>query len=303
MPHSSTMTPAGPSVVLEKVLHNNSDLQAVLGEVLSAERKDGLSNQVLRISAQKGVFFLRIGEAGSEALVDRFAEAHNLQLAAGLGVAVPSVYMDPDRGLLLTRALETRQSEKKDLPEMLGQELARLHNSKLKFEGEINPHTTYAALRRRISETLDSNPDLSLSKDVSAVLPDLDRLMADAGLQSQLVLVPSHGDLSEGNCLLADNRLWVIDWEFSGMASPCWDLAYAIQEIGFDAEAERRFLTAYESGQHRPIDRAALEVMKARCDAISALWAVVQLLDRRDPATFAPFALERAARALKQKPV
>ncbi len=296
------MTPAGPSSVLEKVLQNNPDLRAVLGEVLSAERKDGLSNQVLRISAQKGVFFLRIGQAGSEALVNRFAEAHNLQLAAGLGVAVPPVFMDPDSGLLLTRALETRQSEKKDLPDMLGQELARLHNSKLSFEGEINPHTTYAVLRKRVSETLDGNPDLSLSKDVSAVLPDLDRLMADVGLQSQLMLVPSHGDLSEGNCLLADNRLWLIDWEFSGMADPCWDLAYAIQEIGFDADAERRFLTAYESGQHRPIDRAALEVMKVRCDAISALWAVVQLLDRRDPATFAPFAHERAARALKQKP-
>ncbi len=299
------MTPAGPSVVLEKVLHNNSDLQAVLGEVLSAERKDGLSNQVLRISAQEGVFFLRIGQAGSEALVDRFAEAHNLQLAADLGVAVSPVYMDPDGGLLLTRALETRQSEKKDLPDMLGQELARLHNSKLKFEGEINPHTTYAALRSRIPETLDSCPDLArqLPGEFPAMLPELDRLMADVGSQSQSVMVPSHGDLSEGNCLLADNRLWLIDWEFSGMADPCWDLAYAIQEIGFDVDAERRFLTAYEFWQHRPIDRAALEVMKARCDAISALWAVVQLLDRRDPATFAPFALERAARALKQKPV
>jgi thiamine kinase-like enzyme len=295
------MTPAGQSAVLEKVLQSNSDLQAVLGEVLSAERKDGLSNQVLRISAQKGVFFLRIGQAGSEALVDRFAEAHNLQLAADLGVAVPPVYMDPDAGYCLRGLLKPANQRQTDLPDMLGQELARLHNSKLKFEGEINPHTTYAALRKRISETLDSNPDLSLSKDVSAILPNLDRLMADVGVQNQLVLVPSHGDLSEGNCLQADNRLWLIDWEFSGMADPCWDLAYAIQEIGFDADAERRFLTAYESGQHRPIDRAALEAMKARCDAISALWAVVQLLDRRDPATFAPFALERAARALKQK--
>jgi thiamine kinase-like enzyme len=296
------MTPAGQSTVLDKVMQSNPDLRAVLGEVLSAERKDGLSNQVLRITAQKGVFFLRIGQAGSEALVDRFAESHNLQLASDLGVAVPPVFMDPDSGLLLTRALETRQAGQTDFPDKLGQELARLHNSKLRFEGEINPHKTYAALRKRISETLDSYPEMSLSKDVSAIVPKLDRLMADVGVQNQRVLVPSHGDLSKGNCLQAENRLWLIDWEFSGMADPCWDLAYAIQEIGFDADAERRFLTAYESRQHRPIDRAALEAMKVRCDAISALWAVVQLLDRRDPATFAPFALERAARALKQKP-
>ena len=297
------MTPAGQSTVLEKVLQNNSDLRAVLGEVLSAERKDGLSNQVLRISAQKGVFFLRLGQAGSEALVDRFAEAQNLRLAAKLGVAVPPAFIDPGSGLLLTRALKTSQAGNTDFPDKLGQELARLHNSKLRFEGEINPNTTFAALRGRICETLDSYPEMSLSKDVLGVLSELERLMVKVEVQSQPVLVPSHGDLSEGNCLLAEDCLWLIDWEFSGMADPCWDLAYAIQEIGFDLEAERRFLTAYESGQHQPIDRAALEVMKARCDAISALWAVVQLLDGRDPETFAPFALERAARALKRKSV
>jgi len=299
------MTPAGQSAVLDKVLQNNSDLRAVLGNVLAAERKDGLSNQVLRITAEKGVFFLRVGQAGSEALVDRFAEAHNLQLAADLGVAVPPVFMNPDSGLLLTRALETSQAGSADFPDKLGQELARLHGSKLRFEGEINPQTTYAALRSRIPETLDSCPDLArqLPGDFSAMLPELDRLMADAGSQNQSVMVPSHGDLSEGNCLLAEDRLWLIDWEFSGMADPCWDLAYAIQEIGFDLEAERRFLTAYEAGQQKHIDRTTLDIMKARCDAISALWAVVQLLDGRDPEAFAPFALQRAARALKQKPV
>ena len=56
--------------------------------------------------------------------------------------------------------------------------------------------------------------------------------------------VPSHRDPVPGNLLLDDRRLWLIDWEYSAMASPYWDLAILCNEAGLDLAMSRRLLQA-----------------------------------------------------------
>ena len=57
--------------------------------------------------------------------------------------------------------------------------------------------------------------------------------------------VPSHRDPVLGNLLLDERRLWLIDWEYSAMASPYWDLAILCNEAGLDLAQSRRLLQAY----------------------------------------------------------
>jgi thiamine kinase-like enzyme len=57
--------------------------------------------------------------------------------------------------------------------------------------------------------------------------------------------VPSHRDPVLGNLLLTDERLWLIDWEYSAMASPYWDLAILCNEADLDLQQSRRMLQAY----------------------------------------------------------
>jgi thiamine kinase-like enzyme len=57
--------------------------------------------------------------------------------------------------------------------------------------------------------------------------------------------VPSHRDPVLGNLLLTDNRLWLIDWEYSAMASPYWDLAILCNEAELDLAQSRLLLQAY----------------------------------------------------------
>jgi len=260
-----------------------------MGAPLTAERQDGLSNPVLRVTAEKGTFYLRLGSGEVELSVDRAAEAVNMQLAADMGLAVVPEYVAPQNSLLLTRAVTGVQDDRSALPELLGTQLARLHGSGAAFQGNLDPASVFARLRGRLSGGDTGN---------SEHLDSLAALFADTGRLTASCLVPSHGDLSPGNCLIADGRLWLIDWEYSAMAEPAWDLAYAIQENGFKAEAEARFLSAYKASGGQPPLPEDLDVMKRRSDAISALWALVQAAKGRDPETFLFFARARITRAL-----
>jgi thiamine kinase-like enzyme len=60
--------------------------------------------------------------------------------------------------------------------------------------------------------------------------------------------VPCHNDPWPGNLIDADGRVYLIDWEYSGMNDPVWDLADLSVEAGFDAEQDRAMVEAYRGG-------------------------------------------------------
>ena len=86
------------------------------------------------------------------------------------------------------------------------------------------------------------------------------------------------------------------------MAVPAWDLAYALVEHDFGEVEERSFLQSYAMAGAADLCPASgeLELMKARCDAVSALWAFEQVAAGRDRNVFLPFARARRDRALRR---
>ena len=113
-------------------------------------------------------------------------------------------------------------------------------------------------------------------------------------------IVFGHNDLLAANFLDDGARLWLIDWEFSGMSDPAWDLAYAVLEHEMSADEEQVFLQAYAATGAAVPEAGRLGVMKAKCDAVSALWALEQVVAGRDEDVFLPFARQRRGRALRQ---
>jgi thiamine kinase-like enzyme len=56
--------------------------------------------------------------------------------------------------------------------------------------------------------------------------------------------VPTHGDVYRGNLFQTRDRLYLIDWEHSGMNDPVYDLAdFTIQAEFTDAESDEFFAT------------------------------------------------------------
>lgn len=219
-----------------------------------------------------------------------------MKCAASLGLAPEPLYCAPDRGILLTEELATVPVSRMTFAEDLGRVVGKLHASRSGFLGEIEP----TKLCENYLQDLASVP--GVTEDLNRLRGLSDNLAAEVD-SSGVPPVPSHGDLSQGNCLMTAEGLQLIDWEYSGMSEPAWDLAYAIIENGLTDEEEHRFLDAYAAGGAGRLVPAPprLDLMKSRCDLVSALWA----LDRHplDPAdaeyrSFAHARIDRAARRL-----
>ncbi|POF29731.1 choline kinase family protein [Roseibium marinum] len=277
-----------------KAFERHPDLLEICGAPGRAVPQAGLTNRVYRLEAERGLFFLRLPRPENAGLIDRQAEARNLGLAAELGLALPPLYVHPGEGILVTGAVDVMDCAPEDFPSRLGDTLGRLHGSGAEFAGVLDPDDVYRAQRDFLASAAELRPEIA---PLDQALRELANRPADAGAIRR---VPVHGDLSPGNCLWTPDRLWLIDWEYSAMADPAWDLAYAILEHGFSEVQESAFLAAYKAKQPTSLVPAGdrLEAMKARCDAVSALWALEQVARGRDAGIFLPFARGRRDRAL-----
>ena len=69
---------------------------------------------------------------------------------------------------------------------------------------------------------------------------------------SPAAIVPCHNDPWPANLLDADGRIYLIDWEYSGMNDPMWDLADLSVEAGFGPEQDRTMMEVYYGARLSP---------------------------------------------------
>jgi len=114
---------------------------------------------------------------------------------------------------------------------------------------------------------------------------------------SPAALVPCHNDPWPGNLLDADGRIYLIDWEYSGMNDPMWDLADLSVEAGFGPEQDRAMMEAYYGTGLSPALYSRLEVYKAMSDLHWSAWGFVQHAKGNPAEDFWSYGLERLGRS------
>lgn len=202
----------------------------------------GYTNRNYRLQGQGEDWVLRLPQAETDRFIDRSIEAHNQAIAHRLGLA-PAVAWRDDTGITLTPTLRhSRQLRADDFDtrlEAIVEPLRRLHRSGAEFRG----HTSLGELLQWHYDLLDAEVRPHYEARMQQAERVLSLLQGD-----ELAWVPSHRDLVMGNLLLEDERLWFIDWEYSSMASPYWDLATLCNEAELDLDQSRRLLQAYSAG-------------------------------------------------------
>ena len=204
----------------------------------------GYTNRNLRLHDGRHDWVLRVPRAGTDRFVDREAEAHNQALACDLGIAPWPAWRDTS-GLMLTPTLAAgRNPAAEDLAEPAAAEVLldpvrRLHHSRAAFRGRVD----LAELLNRYYLLLDEPLRHRYRQRLAAAQQMLPRL-ADRDLE----YVPSHNDLVLENLLLEDGQVWLIDWEFSSLASPYWDLATLCNAAALDNAQSAALLQLYCAG-------------------------------------------------------
>jgi len=256
------------------------------------QRLGGLTNRVWRL----GDHILRIPGEGTAAYIDRTNEAVAARAAAGAGVSPALLHADPATGLMVTAYIDsvTMTPEgfrsRPGAPGRAGQAFRRLHDS-----GAVFP------FRFELFAMIDDYLRLLSGKEV-ALPPGYHDVVAEAGAvraalaAHPLPLAPCHCDPLCENFLDTGSRMWIVDWEYSGMNDPMWDLGDLSVEGEFDADQDEALLTAYFGGEASPRDRGRMVIYKAMCDLLWTLWGLIQLADANPALDFRAYADGRFAR-------
>ena len=93
-----------------------------------------------------------------------------------------------------------------------------------------------------------------------------------------------------------DGHLYLIDWEYSSMNDPMWDLAALFLESEFTPEEETDFLAYYE-GDKTPVSREKIRIYKILQDIIWSLWTIYK---EENGADFGDYGISRYNRAVKE---
>lgn len=266
--------------------------RAGLGPVDRVDPLGGMTNRNYRVDTLLGAFAVRLPGAGSDAYIDRAAEAHNARVAADLGLNCDVVHLDPD-GTMVCRFVEGEVVAPEDLAadgdrlERLARALWRLHTVAPPFRGRFDP----VAEARRHRGALASGRGA-----VPAVADDL--LAEIASFDLAAPLAPCHNDAWPPNVVFRpDGGLVLVDWEYSAMNDPAWDLAHLSVECALDGDDHERLLRAYAGGPPPADLRRRVGLLRGVSDVVWGLWALVQHADANPATDFASYAADRLRRA------
>jgi thiamine kinase-like enzyme len=263
------------------------------------ERLGGLTNRVFMVSGPRGRHVLRIPGKGTEAYINRRVEAVAARAAARAGVS-PEVIATTDDGLMLTVAIEnaatmTPESFNADPASVAraGAALRKLHESGETFD-----------FRFELFSMIDDYLKLLKTKSVS--FPDgyAEAVAAADGVRRALnahplPLVACHCDPLSENFLDTGERMWIVDWEYSGMNDPVWDVGDFAVEAQLTPENEKILRDAYFGGAPTKGELGRYVIYKAMCDLLWTLWGLIQVADQNPVDDFWAYANRRFARCKK----
>ncbi|MDG4884613.1 phosphotransferase family protein [Mesorhizobium sp. WSM4884] len=257
------------------------------------ERLGGLTNRVYRA----GEVCLRIPGKGTQEYINRANEAVAAREAAKAGVSPEVLYADPASGVMATRFIagaETMSPEKfkarPGSPARAGEAFRKLHAS-----GAVFP------FRFELFAMIDDYLKVLSTKDV-ALPPGYHDVVREAEVVREALaahpiqLAACHCDPLCENFLDTGVRMWIVDWEYSGMNDPLWDLGDLSVEGKFDAAQDEELMRAYFGGEARPAERGRVVIHKAMCDLLWTLWGLIQLANDNPVDDFRAYADGRFAR-------
>ena len=261
----------------------------------------GLTNVSYKVTTGGAAYVLRLAGEGTSEYIDRKAEEHNARVAAEARVNADIVYFDATDGTMVTRFVEGVSMNAGDgfgrdsgAPVRAARALKQVHSLGRVFRSRFD---VFAAIEGYLD--LLRGWRMPLPEDYYEV-GQRARAVRLALEASPAALVPCHNDPWPGNLLDADGpdgRIYLIDWEYSGMNDPMWDLADLSVEAGFEPEQDCIMMEAYYGARLSPQLYSRLEVYKAMSDLHWSVWGFVQHAKGNPAEDFRSYGLERLGRS------
>ena len=248
---------------------------SLVGEPRTIEElPGGLTNLNLKVTTPRGVFVARISRSDTSLLgIDRVAEHANTRSAELAGVGAPVVEFRPDLDVLVIGFIDGRSLENDDLrkPGALTRvaEACRTLHSGPRFVGEFD---MFSRQKTYLASVVDGG--FTHPSDYADFDPQFHRIRAALTVKAGPP-VPCNNDLLAGNFVDDGEKLWLIDYEYSGNNDPFFELGNTWTETQLDDDHLDELVTAYV-GHHsaETIARTRLQSTVSRYGW--SLWGYIQ---------------------------
>ena len=278
---------------MEKIIKEKiSSLLSQEEEVLSVEQLGGMTNQNYLVKTTNKQYIVKFFGKGTEKLINRQDEKYNLELLKDLDLDVKNYLFDIEAGIKVNEYIESAitldSTSIKTKFDKIAPILQTIHASGKELRGEFVPFEEIKKYESLIEEKIPYANYEAVRKEVFS----LEKRLIDLGVDRK----SCHIDLVPENFIESpQGRLYLIDWEYSSMNDPMWDLAALFLESEFTSQEEEAFLSHYESEQ-TPVSREKIAIYKILQDAIWSLWTVYK---EEQGANFGDYGVSRYQRAIK----
>ena len=278
---------------MEKMIKEKiSSLLSEEEEVLSVEQLGGMTNQNYLAKTTNKQYIVKFFGKGTEKLINRQDEKYNLELLKDLDLDVKNYLFDIEAGIKVNEYIESAitldATSIKTKFDKIAPILQTIHASGKELRGEFAPFEEIKKYESLIEEKIPYANYEAVRKEVFS----LEKRLVDLGVDRK----SCHIDLVPENFIESpQGRLYLIDWEYSSMNDPMWDLAALFLESEFTSQEEEAFLSRYESEQ-TPVSREKIAIYKILQDAIWSLWTVYK---EEQGADFGDYGVSRYQRAIK----
>lgn len=253
----------------------------------------GLTNENVKVTTPDGSVVVRCWNSDASLLgIDRDGEHANSVAAAEAGVGAPVVDYRPDLGVLVVGFIggttwDNASFGETGAPARAGRAMRQLHEGP-RFVSDFDMfarQARYLELVRRHGYWLPSGYD-----DHEAALRRVQ------GALGRTATVPCNNDLLAANFIDDGDKVWLIDYEYSGNNDPAFELGNTATECDLAPEQVEEMVTAYAGGPS-PGLLARVRLQSAVSAYGWSLWGSIQAATSPLDFDFRAWCLERYEKA------
>lgn len=266
----------------------------------SIDRVGGMSNFNYKVLFGDKSYVLRIPGNGADGMVERENEELNSMLAQKMGIHPTIEYFNRKTGIKLVDYIENAETlnptsiqEASNL-EQIAAIYRTLHNSRMRERNDFNIFHEIDKYNFLIEKS-GAKMYHSNRGGYSQVIV-FERRLNQMGVE----LKPCHNDGVPENFIKdANGKIYLIDWEYSGMNDPVAELAALFLESEFNKESQDIVLEHYFEGKIPADLPERLLIYQVLWDYLWAQWTVIKEAKGDDFGGYGRMRFERAMKNLE----
>lgn len=249
------------------------------GEWMDIQRLGGMTNHSYKITRKDGEEYLvRIPGDGTDEMINRLDERKSTELGCKLNIDSQLLYFGDDGRKVMKfihnpQQMDGEVMKRKENLLQAAEIFRRLHYSGVDTGVRFEVFEMAALYEKIIREG-----GVAFYNDYDTVKQAVMEIKAAVDADGIAPKVPCHNDSLMGNWVLdGDGRLYLIDWEYSGMNEAMWDLSCLSIEAEYTPENDNELLNAYYGHEVTVEERKRFLAAKMYVDYLWTLWGLTRV--------------------------